>query len=196
MARWFTALVLAALALIATAGCAQTQQAWEGTKRTVGGWFSGSGVSAEGVDASALPALIIAKRNVVPRVSPDLMAKSAGALKMGERVARLEYQGNWVRIWVPDGGRLVWVTREAVQAAPSGNSVTGTVPFKALPAYKVAAARANLRESPDPKAGLVSELKQGAEVRMLDVRGGWFKVADPVGRQMGWVSQNALGRSS
>lgn len=196
MARRFTALVLAALVLIAAEGCAQTQQAWEGTKRTVGGWFSGSGVSAEGVDASELPGLIIARPNVVPRLGPDAKANPAGTLRKGDRVARLDVQGNWVRIWVPDGGRVVWVNREAVQAAPGGNSVTGTVPFSALPAYKVAAARANLRGSPDPKASLVAELKQGAELRLLDVRGGWFKVADPVGRQMGWVSQNALGRSS
>ncbi|MBI2080677.1 MAG: SH3 domain-containing protein [candidate division NC10 bacterium] len=195
MIRRYNALLLAALVLIAAAGCAQTQQAWESTKRTVGGWFSGS-VSAEGVDASELPALIVARSNVVPRVGPDAKANRAGTLRKGDRVARLDVQGNWVRIWVPNGNRVVWVNQEAVQAIPSGNSVTGTVPFNALPAYKVAAARANLRESPDPKASLVAELKQGAELRLLDVRGGWFKVADPVGRQMGWVSQNALGRSS
>jgi SH3-like domain-containing protein len=195
MIRRYNALLVAALVLIAAVGCAQTQQAWESTKRTVGGWFSGS-VSAEGVDASELPALIIARTNVVPRVGPDANANRAGTLRKGDRVARLDVQGNWVRIWVPDGSRVAWVTRDAVQAIPSGNSVTGTVPFNALPAYKVAAARANLRESPDPKASLVAELKQGAELRLLDVRGGWFKVADPVGRQMGWVSQNALGRSS
>jgi SH3-like domain-containing protein len=195
MAQRYNALLLAALVLIAAVGCAQTQQAWESTKRTVGGWFSSS-VTAEGVAASELPALVIARPNVVPRLGPDAKAKPAGALKKGDRVARLHVQGNWVRIWVPDRSQVVWVERAAVQAIPSGNSVAGTVPFSALPAYKVAAARANLRESPDPKASLVAELKQGTELRLLDVRGGWFKVAEPAGRRMGWVSQNALGRSS
>jgi SH3-like domain-containing protein len=59
----------------------------------------------------------------------------------------------------------------------------------------VAAAKANLREAPDPKANLVAELKQGTELRFLDVRGGWFKVADPTSRRMGWISQNAVGRN-
>lgn len=195
MIRRFSALLLAALALAMAGGCAQTQQAWEGTKRTVSGWITSNPVSAEGVAAAELPALIIAKSNVVPKMGPDAKAKPAAALRMGDRVARLDVQGNWVRVWVPEGGQVAWVIRDAVQAAPDGNSMSGTIPFSALLPFRVAAAKANLREAPDPKASVVAELKQGTELRFLDVRGGWFKVADPAGRRMGWVSQNAVGRS-
>ncbi|MEK7367794.1 MAG: SH3 domain-containing protein [candidate division NC10 bacterium] len=195
MIRRFSALLLAALALAMAGGCAQTQQAWEGTKRTVSGWITSNPVSAEGVAAAELPALIIAKSNVIPKMGPDAKAKPAAALRMGDRVARLDVQGNWVRVWVPEGGQVAWVIRDAVQAAPDGNSMSGTIPFSALLPFRVAAAKANLREAPDSKANLVAELKQGTELRFLDVRGGWFKVADPAGRRMGWVSQNAVGRS-
>ncbi|MCI0370135.1 MAG: SH3 domain-containing protein [candidate division NC10 bacterium] len=196
MVRRFSALLLAFLALLATGGCAQTQQAWESTKQTVSGWFSFNPVSADGVAAKELPTLVIAKSNVVPKIGPDAKAKPAGALRMGDRVARLEVQGNWVRVWIPEGGQVAWVNREAVQPDTGENSVSGTVPFSALLPFRVAAAQANLREAPDPKANLVAELKQGTELRFLDVRGGWLKVADPAGRQMGWVAQSAVGRSS
>ena len=196
MVRRFSALMLAALALATAGGCAQTQHAWESTKQTVSGWFTSNPVSADGVAAAELPMLVIAKSNVVPKMGPDAKAKPAGALRMGDRVARLEVQGNWVRVWVPEGGQVVWVNREAVQPDTGGNNVSGTVPFSALLPFRVAAAQANLREAPDPKANLVAELKQGTELRFLDIRGGWLKVADPAGRRMGWVAQNAVGRSS
>lgn len=195
MVRRFTAPLLAALALSAAVGCAQTQRAWEGTKRTVSGWFSGSAVSADGVAAAELPSLVIAKANVVPKMGPDAKAKLAGALRRGDRVARLEVQGNWVRVWIPGDGQVAWVNREAVQPSSGGNSVSGTVPFGALLRFRVVAARANLREAPDPKASVVADLRQGTELRMLDARGGWLKVADPAGQRLGWIAQNAVGRS-
>ncbi|MGH7361641.1 MAG: SH3 domain-containing protein, partial [Candidatus Methylomirabilales bacterium] len=101
-----------------------------------------------------------------------------------------------VRVWIPEGGQVAWVNREAVQSDTQENNVSGTVPFSALLPFRVAAAQANLREAPDPKANLIAQLKQGTELRFLDVRGGWLKVADPEGRRMGWVAQNAVGRSS
>lgn len=196
MAQRFSALLLAALALLAAGGCAQTQRAWEGTKQTVSGWFTSNPVSAEGVAAAELPGLVIAKSNVVPKMGPDAKAKPAGALRMGDRVARLEVQGNWVRVWIPEGGQVAWVNREAVQPATGGNNVSGTVPFSALLGFRVAAAQASLREAPDPKANVVAGLRQGTELRFLDARGGWLKVADPAGRRLGWVPQSAVGRSS
>jgi len=196
MIRRFSALLLALLVLAAAGGCAQTQQAWDSTKSTVSGWFNFNPVSADGVAARELPTLLIAKSNVIPKVGPDAKAKSAGALRMGDMVARLEVQGNWVRVWIPEGGQVAWVNREAVQPDTQENNVSGTVPFSALLPFRVAAAQANLREAPDPKANLIAQLKQGTELRFLDVRGGWLKVADPEGMRMGWVAQNAVGRSS
>lgn len=196
MVRRISVPLLAALALSAAVGCAQTQRAWDGTKRTFSGWFSGSAVSSDGVAAAELPALVIAKANVIPKMGPDAKAKPAGALRRGDRVARLEVQGNWVRVWIPEGGQVAWVNREAVQPATGGNSVSGTVPFGALLPFRVVAAQASLRETPDPKANVVGGLRQGTELRMLDARGGWLKVADPAGKRLGWVAQNAVGRSS
>jgi len=195
MVRRFSAPLLAALALFAALGCAQTQRAWEGTKRTVSGWFSSSPVSADGVAAAELPTLVFAKSNVIPKMGPDAKAKPAGALRMGDRVARLEVHGNWVRVWIPGDGQVAWVNREAVQPSSDGNSVSGNVPFGTLLPFRVVAARANLREAPDLKANVVADLKQGSELRMLDARGSWLKVADPAGKRLGWVSQNAVGRS-
>jgi len=196
MVRRVSALLLAGLTLLAAGGCAQTQQVWESTKRTVSGWFASDPVSADGVAAAELPALVIAKSNVVPKTGPDAKAKPAGALRMGDRVARLEVQGNWVRVWIPEGGQVVWVNREAVQADTGGNPLSGTVPSSALLSFRVAAAQGSLREAPDPKAKAVAELKQGTELRLLDTRGGWLKVADPEGRRIGWIAQSMVRRSS
>jgi len=196
MIRRINAPLLAALALFAAVGCAQTQRAWEGTKQTVSGWFSGNSVSADGVAAAELPALVIARANVIPKMGPDAKAKPAGTLRRGDRVARLEVQGNWVRIWIPAGGQVAWVNREAVQPATGGNSVSGTVPFSALLPFRVMAAQASLRETPDPKASVVAGLRQGTELRMLDARAGWLKAADPAGQRLGWIALNAVGRSN
>jgi SH3-like domain-containing protein len=110
-------------------------------------------------------------------------------------VARLEVQANWVRVWIPESGRVAWVSRDAVQPDGGGNSVRGTVPFNALLPFRVIATMANLRESPDPKAEVVAELRHGTELRFLDARGGWMKVADPSRRRMGWIASAAVGRS-
>lgn len=195
MARQFSALLLAAFSLLAVGGCASTQRAWDSTTRTVGGWFSSNSVSADGVSAAELPVLFIARSNVTARFGPDTKARSAGALQKGDRVARLEVQANWVRVWIPETGRVAWVSRDVVQPDGGGNSVKGTVPFNALLPFRVIATLANLREEPDPKATVVAELKHGTEIRFLDARGGWLKVADPSRKRMGWIASGAVGRS-
>jgi SH3-like domain-containing protein len=195
MARRFSALLLAAFTLVVVGGCAATQRAWDSTTRTVGGWFSSNSVSADGVEAAELPTLFIVRSNVTARFGPDTRARSAGALQKGDRVARLEVQANWVRVWIPESGRVAWVSRDAVQPDGGGNHVRGTVPFNALLPFRVIATLANLRESPDPKADVVAELRHGTELRFLDARGGWVKVADPARRKMGWIASGAVGRS-
>jgi len=104
-------------------------------------------------------------------------------------------QANWVRVWIPETGRVAWVSRDTVQPDGGGNSVSGTVPFNALLPFRVIATLANLRESPDPKADVVAELRHGAELRFLDARGGWVKVAEPSRKRMGWIASGAVGRS-
>lgn len=194
MVRRFSPLLLIALALLAAGGCAQTKKTWDVTTRTLSGWFSINSVSAKGVDAAELPVLFIARSNVVARMGPNTNARSAGLLQKADRVARLDVQGNWVRVWIPESGQVAWVSRDELQPDVGGNHVRGTVPFNALIPLRVIATLANLRESPDPKAEVVAELRHGTELRFLDARGDWVKVADPLRKQMGWIARAAVGR--
>lgn len=194
MARRCSALLLAAFALLAAGGCAQTKRTWEVTSRTVGGWFTPSPVSGDGVDAAELPVLFIIRSNVVARMGPDTGARSAGTLQKADRVARLDVQSNWVRVWIPESGQVAWLSRDAVQPDIGGNHVRGTVPLNALIPLRVIATQAILREAPNSKAEVVAELSHGSELRFIDARGGWLKVADPLRKRVGWIAQNAVGR--
>ncbi|HEX9936946.1 MAG TPA: TIGR02594 family protein [Longimicrobium sp.] len=129
--------------------------------------------------------------------------KGAGAehpaitsLPKGTRVQRLEENGGWIRIQLPNGtsgwisGKYAAPAQPATPAAPAQPAAAGGAQLR------VTATTLNVRSGPSKDSAAVTQLPHGMMVQQLEVSadGEWTKVKSPGGFE-GWVSSKFVAKS-
>jgi hypothetical protein len=134
--------------------------------------------------AGLIPTLEVAVHACLVFLEPKEKALHFGPLVSGDLVKKLDFEGKWIRVWIPRLRISGWVSDADVKAAPGEHSQLPPIPEKELTAVSVITERANVREGPSVKSTVMLVAQKDQKFFLIGEREGWFKI---------WVSE--LGRA-
>lgn len=137
--------------------------------------------------AGLIPTLEVACHRCLVFLEPKENSLHFGPLVSGDLVGKLDFEGKWIRVWIPRLRISGWVTDADVKAAPGEHPDLPPIPEKELTTVSVIPERANVREGPSVKSTVMLVAKKDQKFFLIDEREGWFKIWVSDMGKAGWI---------
>jgi hypothetical protein len=137
--------------------------------------------------AGLIPTLEVTGHGRPVFLEPKENSLHFGPLVSGDLVKKLDFEGKWIRVWIPRLRISGWVTDADVKAAPGHHPDLPPVPERELTTVSVISERANVREGPSVKSTVVLVAKKDQKFFLINEREGWFKIWVSELGKAGWI---------
>jgi uncharacterized protein YgiM (DUF1202 family) len=134
-----------------------------------------------------LPSLEVIIEPCYVFVRPKTTSNYFGPLLKGEKIKRLEAEGDWIRVWIPRLRISGWVKNAQVKETGGPGSWRAEVPENVLSKVRVVTSRANIRAGATSRAPIIFVANKGKEFWLLREEKGWYQVWLPGRKRIGWV---------
>ncbi|WP_416147704.1 SH3 domain-containing protein [Salipaludibacillus sp. HK11] len=150
---------------------------------------SGSGSSGGTDSSSTIGNGEVTASNLNVRASASTNSSIISSLRKGTKVDLLEKSGNWYEIKVGSRTGYIHGSYVNVTNASSGSgSSGGTDASSTVGSGEITASNLNVRASASTNSSIISSLRKGTKVDLLEKSGNWYKVK--VGSRTGYIHGN------
>jgi hypothetical protein len=137
--------------------------------------------------AGLIPTLEVDVHGCLVFLEPKENSLHFGPLVSGDLVKKLDFEGKWIRVWIPKLRISGWVTDADVKAAPGEHLDLPPIPEKELTTVSVIPERANVREGPSVKSTVILVAQRDQKFFLIDEREGWFEIWVSELGSAGWI---------
>jgi hypothetical protein len=189
---WLLALSLAAFLI---SGCIFPQGTTGKGKTTAKPVEVPNPIKPDHVDSIFFPTLGVSDDECYVYLKPTRRSENFGPLKKGEKIHRLEWQGQWISVWIPRLRTSGWVPKAKVFEIKQKISSPGGIPINILNNVTVISSRANIRSSPSLGASKIHVAKRKQTFFVFAQRDGWYQIWVPNLKKKGWIYGNIVSYS-
>jgi uncharacterized protein YgiM (DUF1202 family) len=176
-----------ALMVTLSAGCASAKQTSREKKNKEDAPEQPQSQAVSEIPSSLLPTLTVGVDSCYVFLEPDHNSSFFGPLKKGEKIKRLDAEGEWLRVWIPRLRFPGWVRKHKVYVGKSEDANQTTVSIEFLASVNILKEQVNIREEATLGAPIILKAKQRQEFYVLDEKDDWYQIWIPHLNKKGWV---------
>ena len=147
------------------------------------------------VDSGIFPSLMVSGNSCYVFLKPTSRSENFGPLKKGEKINKIETQGEWIRVWIPRLRTSGWISKSKVFEVKQKTLTSGGIPLDILDTVTVISSRANIRKAPTTSASKIHLAKRKERFVVLAESDGWYEIWVSQIKKKGWIYGKIVTRS-